>query len=268
MHEFEHRFMYLVRQCLQAPLRKIRNGAAHSIFGQQLKVDVSEGFPLLIGRKLYPAGVLGELAAMLRGPKHINDFKAWGCNYWDKWAEPDGSINVDYGNLWLDFNGVNQLEALRQSLLNNPTDRRMIVTSWKPDNLAELSLPCCHYSYQFYVREHSIDMVWIQRSVDVMIGLPSDIIFAAAWLTAIANEFNLRPGIITFQLGDCHVYEEHVVPALKYLNQANKKALECLNPVQARLNIPIGTRFEEFEPSWLNIVNYNPAAPISFLLKE
>lgn len=271
MHQFEFQYINLVKACLAMPDRSIRNGFARSLFGYQLKVSLADGdFPLLVGRKLYHKGVFGELAAMLRGPKHIDDFKTWGCNYWEKWANEDGSISVDYGNSWLDFNGVNQLEALRKSLSSNPTDRRMVISGWRPDNLANLSLPCCHYAYQFYVdNDNQLHMAWIQRSVDVMIGLPSDIIFAAAWLIAIANEFSFKPGTITLQLGDCHVYNEHIDGAKKYLKQAEQRLLSFDQPTPSyELTIEPGVKFEQFEPRWIRVTNYAAEEPISFLLKE
>lgn len=270
MHQFEPAYMKLVKECLAMPARAIRNGSARSLFGYQLKVSLTEGFPLLVGRKLFYKGVFGELAAMLRGPKHIDDFKAWGCNYWEKWADANGNINVDYGNSWLDFNGVNQLEALRKTLSTNHTDRRMVVSGWRPDHLAGLSLPCCHYAYQFYVdNDRKLHMAWIQRSVDVMIGLPSDVIFAAAWLIMIANEFGFEPGTITLQLGDCHVYNEHIDGAKQYIQQAERPMLTFGVPVpDYRVHAQAGKRFEEFEPSDITIDQYQPEAAISFVLKE
>ncbi len=264
--------MELVKACLAMPDRKIRNGSARSLFGHQMKVSLQDGFPLLLGRKLYHKGVFGELAAMLRGPKHISDFTTWGCNYWSKWADEHGNINVDYGNSWLDFDGVNQLESLRESLKNNPTDRRMVISSWRPNNLANLSLPCCHYAYQFYVdNDNVIHMAWIQRSVDVMIGLPSDIIFAAAWLIMVANEFGFEPGTITLQLGDCHVYNEHIDGAKKYLEQATKAMLtfNTATPIfNLHSTVKPGTKFELFMPGDIVIHNYHPEPAIEFLLKE
>lgn len=265
MHPFENEYAKLVQLALVSPERGTRNGATTSLFGYQMKVDLAHGFPLLLGRKMFPRGILGELAAMLRGPKTIEDFTKWGCNYWGKWANKDGTINVDYGNAWLDFNGVNQLEELRKCLQTDPTNRRMIVSSWRPDHLAKLSLPCCHYSYQFYVcSENKLHMIWIQRSVDIMIGLPSDIVFAAAWLAAIAEEFKLGHGTITLQLGDCHVYNEHLSGALQYLEQFG--AAKYVAPPTYALNSK--GKFEAFEPDWLELGDYNPQPVIEFLLKE
>jgi len=253
MLDFEYEYAKLVRKILKVGKeRDTRNAKTKAIFGEQLKIDeLRHGyFPILQGRKMFYKGVLGELAAMLRQPKHLDDFKVWGCNYWELWANADGSINVDYGNAWFDFNGFNQIEALKDKLKNNPTDRRMIINGWRPDNLGNLSLPCCHYSYQFYVdTDGYLDMIWIQRSVDTMIGLPSDIIFAAAWLVAIANEFGYKPGTITMQLGDCHLYESHWETAEDYLANVEDGCIERY-PMYDLLVGP-GCDFTKFEPTWL-----------------
>lgn len=267
MMQFENDYCKLVQQVLAAPERKARNGGTIGLFGAQLKVDLAEGFPLLLGRKMFVNGILGELAAMLRGPKKLEDFTKWGCNYWEKWAKENGTIEVDYGNAWLDFNGVNQLEELRKALKHDYTSRRMVVNSWMPGRIKELDLPCCHYAYQFYVTtDNKLDMVWVQRSADMMVGLPSDIVFAAAWLMSIANEFGFGFGTITLQLGDCHIYNEHVINAEKYLEQA--AACRYIEAPEATLTVKQGLKFETFEPKWLTVTGYNPKPAIKFLLKE
>lgn len=202
-----------------------RNGNTISLFGTSLTIDLlaSGHFPVLMSRKLYPSGVLGELAAFLKGPKHLDDFTSEGCNYWAPWANSDGSIEVDYGNSWLDFNGVNQLEELVKGLKEDPYGRRHLVTGWDPSRLEELNLPCCHMLYQWYVApvevadgkggtktRQRLDMIWYQRSVDVMVGLPSDVILAAAWNLMLANQLGMIPGTITMMLGDTHIYESHI----------------------------------------------------------
>lgn len=261
---YELAYMGLVRKILaNGELRRGRNGTTLAIFGETLTIDLSTGeFPLLTGRQLFYRGVFGELAAMLRGPKTLKDFEEHGCNYWKQWARPDGSINVDYGNAWLDFNGFNQLEALADSLKNNPHGRRHLVTGWRPDRLDELSLPCCHYAYQWYVREDKyLDMMWHQRSVDTMIGLPSDVIFASAWNIMLANEVGLIPGKITFTLGDTHIYEEHIEQAKEYLTR-----LTCELPkykLEAYTQMP-HTRFISED---ITISGYTHMPAIKFELK-
>ena len=237
-----------------------RNGTTLSSFGHQLKFDeLTRGrFPLITARKMYPKGIAGEMAAFLKGPKHLDDFTSQGCNYWSNWAEADGSINVDYGNAWTDFEGVNQLEQLVDGLKNNPHGRRHIVTAWNPKNLDNLSLPCCHWAYQFYVTPlGNLDMIWIQRSVDLMIGLPSDIMLAALLNILVANETGYKPGTITMQLGDCHIYEEHMPHVSTYLDAYN----------HAPPTYKLKDGLFNFSPDSLELIDYEHGDPIKFELK-
>lgn len=269
---FENAYARLVMDVLcNGEKRKTRNQYTRSLFGKQLVIDCKLGeIPLLQGRKMYYKGVHGELAAMLRKPKKVADFQKWGCNYWNKWGDENGNLVIDYGNAW-HANG--QIERLKHSLEHNPADRRMIIDGWRPSMLDSLSLPCCHYAYQFYVRgldtgEYYLDMMWHQRSVDLMVGLPSDIIFAHAWLCAIANQFGFVPGRITMTLGDTHIYEGHLPGVHQYVQQV--QAMDDpfdLEPEQI-WKAKHGTDFCDFEPSWIEVINYNPAPKVEFELYE
>ena len=258
MQPFERRYAELVSDVLAyGEQRQTRNAETLSMFGASLLVEINGTniLPLIQGRKMFPKGILGEFAAMVRRPTHIDDFKRWGCNYWDQWAKPDGSINVDYGNAWFDYNGVNQVAMLKHALRNNPTDRRMIINSWRPDKLQDLSLPCCHYDYQFYVSKGKyLHMKWTQRSVDLMVGLPSDILFAAVWLITLANEFGYTPGYIKIDMGDVHIYDAHVEEAEDYLAYCEEN--KGLTPVTYRYDAKVGKDFCLFDPKDLHIGNY------------
>ena len=201
---------------------------------------------------------------MIRSPKHIDEFRKWGCNYWDAWAQPDGSINIDYGNEWF-ANG--QIAHLKNCLANDQSNRRMIISGWNPSNLNDLDLPCCHYSYQFYVSEGRLSMLWTQRSVDLMVGLPSDIVFAALWIITLANEFGLIPGEIKMSLGDCHIYEEHLDNTEEYLDRVDANYQHRLTPPAYRLNMEKGAAFETFEPDHLVLSIYQKLAKLNFKLK-
>lgn len=267
MQMFEADYMALIKKILaNGEYRDTRNSVTKGIFGEQLRIDMSTGtFPLLQGRKMYYRGVFGELAALLRRPVHIDDFKKWGCNYWDTWADENGKINVDYGNAWFDFNGVNQIKELKNSLVNNPMDRRMIITGWKPNGMKDLSLPCCHCLYQFYVStDGKLSMLWYQRSVDVMIGLPSDIIFAAAWLIMVANEFDFEPGEIVMSLGDCHIYESHLQGAYEYISR--EEVLHNYHAPKYMVKAHKGKDFCDFEPTDIEIHGYRSQQPIKLEL--
>ena len=259
---FEEQYIALIRKVLQhGRQRDTRNHRTISIFGESITADVRKGFPILEGRKLFPRGVFGELAAMLRKPTNVRDFTKWGCNYWDSWADEDGSLVVDYGNAW---HADGQIVELKRLLLEDPNSRRMLINGWRPDRLKELSLPCCHYSYQFYVgNDRTIHMVWTQRSVDVMIGLPSDMIFAAAWLIAIGNEFNLTPATIKMDFGDTHIYVDHLQGVQTYVAQYKERVQK---KVQYVYDMPEGTDFCLFDPNKLVLVGYEPQDKIGFKL--
>lgn len=270
MRQFEINYAKLARKILaQGEKKSCRNGETLSLFGESFSFDMSDSneFPLLNGRQIYYGGIFGELAAMLRGPKNLKDFERFGCNYWKDWADEEGNLNIDYGNLWINWNGVNQLEQLIDKLKTNPNDRRLLIGSWKPDTIDELSLPCCHYSYQWYVRNSQyLDMIWTQRSCDTMIGLPSDIVLAAAWNIIIANQVGLTPGRIKMDLGDTHIYKEHIVQTYEYIDRVLTKVPTMEKPMY-NLRLSKGAPLQMFIPQSIRIERYNPMTPIKFLLK-
>ena len=242
--------------------RETRNHPTRAVFGKTFTVhELCWGqFPILSGRKMYPKGIFGELAAFLKGPKTIKDFEDEGCNYWKQWGNDDGTINVDYGNSWLDFNGVNQLETTLDSLKNDPTSRRHIISGWQPDHLSSLSLPCCHLLYQWYVNGDYLEMIWYQRSVDTMIGLPSDVVLAAAWNILMAEELGLQPGKLVFMLGDTHIYKSHMFDVNDYLDAALETS-----------DYPVGyctddSTLKTFNKDSIQLIDYEPFGPIQFEL--
>lgn len=216
---FEQRYGELIHSLLQRGyLREGRNGATTGAFGLGIAID--SVMPILTGRKIHCKGIIGELATMLTGSNKLEDFKKNGCNYWDAWAKPDGTIDLDYGTAWRNFNGVDQLAELIDGLKTNPYGRRHIITGWRPDRLKEVALPCCHILYQWYVNgQNELEMLWYQRSVDVMVGLPSDAIFAYLFNRLVAQTVGLEAGKIQMVLGDTHIYANHIVNALEYLKQ-------------------------------------------------
>ena len=249
--------------------RSSRAGDVYSIFGESITIDMSTEFPLLRGRKMFYRSVLGELAAMLRGPKNIADFKKFGCNYWDSWGNKEtGEINVDYGNSWIDFNGTNQLDELVTKLRNAPTDRRLLVSGWRPDRVASLDLPCCHMLYQWYVRDNKfLDMLWYQRSVDTMVGLPSDIILCAAWNAILAAETGYTPGTIKLVLGDTHIYSNHLEPTLDYLRNLNSLSETVGTKEPLNYTVNKDTTLKTFVPDDILVVyNGKHLGPITFKL--
>jgi len=261
----DRRFRNLIINALAQDARETRNAVTHSYFGEHLIIDSLEHgqFPALLGRKLFLKGIIGEMAAFLKGPKVVKDFKDQGCNYWDAWGDSKGKLNVDYGNAWLDFEGVNQLKEVVESLKKDPHGRRHLITGWNPAHLKDLSLPCCHYSYQWYVNDGALEMIWNQRSVDIMIGLPSDIVLAAVWNILMAQTVGLQPGRLHFMLGDCHIYESHLESVEEYMQQSQNTPAMHLPKWELD---PKATVFN-FTPSMLKVTEYKPMPAIKFKLE-
>lgn len=247
--QFETRYKELIEKVLiNGILKPSRAGNVRGIFGEQLKFDCLKDniFPLLTSRKMFYEGVVGEFAAFLRSPTKLSDFEEQGCNYWKQWANADGSLDIDYGNKWFNFNGVNQVQDCISSIIANPYGRRHIITSWDPVSVPKLSLPCCHYTYQFNVSQGRLHLVWIQRSADLMIGVPSDMILASLLLLAMCKSTGHQPGEITMQFGDVHIYEPHFENTEKYLETSQ------LPPPNYTFE---GDMFS-FKPDGLQIWNY------------
>jgi len=256
--QYEQNYVKLITDIMiNGDDRPTRNHPTKAVFGRMLIVnELTYGeFPILQGRKMYYEGVFGELAAFLKGPKTIKDFEDEGCNYWNQWSDKDGSIRVDYGNSWLDFNGINQLQAVLTSLKEDPNGRRHIISGWRPDNLTNLSLPCCHLLYQWYVNGDYLEMIWYQRSVDTMVGLPSDVILAAAWNILMADAVGLQPGKLTFMLGDTHIYKSHDVT--DYLDTVSLTNNDCPGYIHMG---DINT----FNSTSIGILGYRPFPAINF----
>ena len=258
----------LVKQVLACgEVKECRNGVTTSLIGTQLKFDAAN-IPLLNGRKIFYNGVVGEFSAFMNECNTIQEFKDRGCNYWDAWASTNGTLCLDYVDQLHDFIikvnecWTTQIEALKIGLVNDKFSRRHIINLWRPENLHVLSLPCCHYSYQFIVSvDNKLNMIWTQRSADVMVGIPSDMILAYLWVQCLSKELRFKPGEVTMNFGDTHIYEEHIAGAKQYL--------EVLEP---RL-IPIATLndkftcIEQFYPDQLDIIQYDPHPAIKFELK-
>lgn len=259
---FEERYLNIAEKIIRnGSTQSTRNGITYSLPNQTLKFDLTDGtFPLLTTRKSYYKGVLGEYAAMIRGPKHVDDFQKFGCNYWNNWADKEGNIKVDYGNSWINYEGVNQMEYVLDLLRNDPTSRRMVITGWRPNKLNDLDLPCCHHSYQFWSDGEVVDLLWVQRSGDWMVGVPSDAILASIMLLCFSSLAGLTARSIHMVIGDAHVYQEHVVPA--------KMQMRRVPWYPPNFELRKQRTVYSFVPEDLIISDYKPEEPIKYILKD
>lgn len=258
----------LVKQVLeQGELKPGRNGNTISLIGTQLKFDATN-IPLLNSRKIFYKGVVGEFSAFMNKCTTIKEFKDRGCNYWDAWADEQGQLKLDYTMQLhlplITLKGLQtpQLEALKIGLVNDKFSRRHLINLWVPENLHNLSLPCCHYSYQFIVStDNKLHMIWNQRSADTMVGIPSDMILAYLWVQCLSKELGFEPGIVTMNFGDTHIYEEHIAGAKQYLEVLEPRLI----PI-ATLNDKF-TSIENFYPDQIDIIQYEPHEAIKLELK-
>ena len=239
-----------------------RNGVVRKLPFLNIAFDASY-LPLLQTRQSFYKGIAGEYAAFLRGPKHIDDFKMFGCNYWDKWGDANGDLRVDYGNAWINFDRTNQVDEVRKSLKEDPQGRRHLITGWDPRFLKALDLPCCHYSYQFYVRDGKyLDLLWNQRSADWCIGVPADAVLAAIMLHHFAKDTGYEPGVVKMSFGDCHIYENHMDTAIEQMERFAK--LTELDLIEFCLT---DHEFYSFNPGNVTLIDeYNPQKGLKYEL--
>lgn len=264
----EQQYLNLVKNIIDnGEIKDTRNGKTVSQFGAQIKItELKEGrFPLLTSRKHFFKGIIGEYAAFLKGPKSVQDFEKEGCNYWKLWGDEDGSLNVDYGNAWRDFTGdgsINQIDYVIDLLKNDPNSRRMIITGWNPEHVInkELSLECCHHTYQFHVQEGKyLNLKYIQRSVDTLIGMPSNFVLASLMVLTFAKAAGLLPGEIIMDFTDVHIYEEHIEGAKIQLNQETFEFPEYTENITECIY--------DFNNSMIELKDYKHSPAIKYLLK-
>jgi thymidylate synthase len=263
-YSFERRYLDLLEECLaQGEPVEGRNGNTLSMFGKSLEFRNLEDclFPLLTTRKMHIDGILGELAAFVRGCSQVSDFKNYGCNYWDAnaeaWGKP-GSVGKIYGGQWRDFNGVDQLKELVTGLREAPTSRRHVLTTYNPAETQLGCLPPCHLLAQFSVRRWGyLECCVYMRSVDLCVGLPTDVALYSTLVIVLAEQLGLYPGAITFFFGDAHIYENHKAQVYQQLERwPHRPPTFIVNNESVQL--------EHFVPDDISIIGYQHHDPIKY----
>jgi len=194
-----------------------------SVFGRTIQHDMSEGFPMLTSKKVSFNAARTELLWILNGRTDLKYLEDNGVKYWrpdyERSGRTDETLGPVYGKQWRNFNGVDQLYNLVDAIHNNPDSRRMMVSAWNVSELNEMVLPPCHYGFQVYINDGVMDLMWQQRSADVFLGLPYDIAMYGLLLEMLAKGADLKPGRLIGQLGDCHLYNNHLDQAKEFLDR-------------------------------------------------
>ena len=192
----------------------------YSFFGASLSHDLSNGFPMVTGKKIFFKNIGHELIWFLKGYTNIKYLKDNNVNIWNSWADNNGDLGPVYGYQLRNFNNASdQLNNLINELKNNPGSRRHIVTLWDPSSLDRQALPPCYPMFQFYVNKYNkLNVNVFFRSSDAFVGLPYDFAFFSLLLIVIAKEAMYDPGVVQFNITDCHIYESHIPGILEYIN--------------------------------------------------
>lgn len=186
-----------------------------SVFGYQMRFDLSEGFPLVTTKKLHLKSIIYELLWFLNGDTNIKYLKDHGVSIWDEWADANGDLGPVYGYQWRSWPGrngekIDQISKLMEQLKKKPDSRRHIVTAWNPAEVDNMALPPCHAMFQFYVADGKLSCQLYQRSCDTFLGLPFNIASYALLVHMIAQQCDLEPGDFVWTGGDVHIYNNHI----------------------------------------------------------
>ena len=194
-----------------------------SVFGYQMRFDLSKGFPLLTTKKLHLKSIIYELLWFLKGETNIAYLKENGVSIWDEWANESGELGPVYGYQWRSWpsqNGetIDQISGLINQIKTNPDSRRLIVTAWNPSDVEKMALPPCHCLFQFYVSNGKISCQLYQRSADIFLGVPFNIASYALLTMMIAKILKLELGEFVHTFGDAHLYSNHFNQALSLIH--------------------------------------------------
>lgn len=212
-----------MRQYLDLMADILENGAiktdrtgtgTKSVFGRQLRFDLSKGFPLITTKKLHLRSIIYELLWFLRGDTNIKFLKDNGVTIWDEWADENGDLGPVYGSQWRswptpDGNKIDQIENVIHQIKSKPDSRRHIVSAWNPAEVDSMALPPCHALFQFYVADGKLSCQLYQRSADYFLGVPFNIASYALLTEMVAQQCKLLPGEFVWTGGDVHLYSNH-----------------------------------------------------------
>lgn len=248
----------LVKHILEKGVKKEdRTGTGTiSIFGYQMRFDLSEGFPLVTTKKVHIKSIIHELLWFLKGDTNIAYLKEHGVSIWDEWADEKGNLGPVYGYQWrswpdADGNKIDQISQLIDQIKKSPDSRRLIVSAWNVADVNKMALPPCHTFFQFYVADGRISCQLYQRSADVFLGVPFNIASYALLTMMVAQVCDLLPGDFIHTFGDAHLYLNHLEQAQLQLSRDFRELPQMkINPEVKDI---FSFKYEDF-----SLENYNP----------
>jgi len=227
-----------------------------SIFGHQMRFDLSEGFPCITTKKLHLKSIIHELLWFLNGDTNVKYLQDNGVRIWNEWADEKGDLGHIYGyqwRSWPDYKGghIDQITEVVNTIKNNPDSRRILVSAWNVADIPNMNLPPCHAFFQFYVADGKLSLQLYQRSADIFLGVPFNIASYALLLQMMAQVTGLQVGEFIHTFGDAHIYMNHMEQVKLQLSREPRPLPRMI--INPDINDIFGFRFEDFE-----LVDYNP----------
>lgn len=232
-----------------------------SVFGNQMRFNLADGFPLLTTKKLHLKSIIYELLWFLRGDTNVHYLQEHGVRIWNEWADENGDLGPVYGHQWRswpDYNGgtIDQIQNVLDLIRNHPDSRRMIVSAWNPAEVEQMALPPCHCLFQFYVADGKLSLQLYQRSADTFLGVPFNIASYSLLLQMMAQVSGLEAGEFIHTTGDTHLY-------LNHLDQARLQLTRTPRPLpKMRINPDVKNLFD-FHYEDFQLEGYDPWPHIS-----
>ena len=227
-----------------------------SVFGYQMRFDISEKFPAVTTKKLHIKSIIHELLWFLQGSTNIKYLKDHGVSIWDEWADENGNLGPVYGSQWRDWNTadgrtIDQISQVIEQIKKNPDSRRLIVSAWNVGEIEKMALAPCHAFFQFYVANGKLSCQLYQRSADIFLGVPFNIASYALLTMMIAQVCGLKPGEFVHTFGDAHLYINHLEQVDE---QLSRKPLPLpVMKINPAIKSIFDFKFEDFE-----LVGYAP----------
>jgi thymidylate synthase len=248
----------LMRRVLDTGVKKMdRTGTGTlSVFGHQMRFDLSEGFPLVTTKKLHLKSIIHELLWFIAGDTNIAYLKKNGVSIWDEWADENGDLGPVYGKQWRSWQGADgrthdQLKWLVEEIRRNPDSRRLVLSAWNVGDLDAMALAPCHCLFQFYVADGKLSCQLYQRSADIFLGVPFNIASYALMTAMIAQGCGLKAGDFVHTFGDAHLY-------LNHLEQTELQLARDLRPLPKLVLNPEVKSLFDFTYEDISIVDYDP----------
>jgi len=252
----EQAYLTLLRDVMENGHHRMErtNTGARSLFGRQIRFDLTQGFPLLTTKKVHFKSLAIELLWFLRGDTNIKYLKDNGVSIWDEWADDNGDLGPVYGKQWRSWDGpkgpIDQLAHLVEGLNTNPSSRRHLVSAWNPSQIGTMALPPCHCLFQFFVADGALSCQLYQRSADIFLGVPFNIASYALLTHMIAQVTGLRVCEFIHTFGDVHLYDNHTDQAIEQLSRTPRDL--------PRLNLKPAKSLFDFDYSDMELINYDP----------